>query len=104
MHKTNTEPYTINLAKYVSPYLTIDSCVAVRTGALVCPITVHTTASIETWFGVTLIDIILTVAAGKSRQTQAGEGIDSIHTGATIETRAKETQENEYVKTLLFSF
>lgn len=59
-----------------------------RAGALVCPVTVHTTASIEARFGVTLIDIILTVAAGKSRQTQAGEGIDSIHTGATIEARA----------------
>lgn len=62
-----------------------------RTGALVCPITVQTSASIEARFGVTLVDIVLTVASGKSRQTQAGKGIDPIHTGATIEARAKET-------------
>lgn len=59
-----------------------------RTGALVCPITVKTRSPIEARFGVTLIDIILTVAASESRETQAGESINSIHTGATIEARA----------------
>lgn len=50
-----------------SPYLTIDSCIAMRTGALVRPIAVKTSASIEARFGVTLIDIILAVAASESR-------------------------------------
>lgn len=50
-----------------SPYLAIDSRVAMRTGALVRPIAVKTSASIEARFGVTLIDIILAVAASESR-------------------------------------
>lgn len=70
-----------------SPYLTIDSSVTMRTGALVCPITIKTSASIEAWLRVTLIDIILTVAASETSQTQAGEGVNSIHTGSAIEAR-----------------
>lgn len=64
-----------------------------RTSAFVRPITVKTSSSIETWFGVTLINIILAVAASESRQTQTGERIDSIHTRATVEARAKQKQE-----------
>lgn len=67
-----------------------------RTGALVCPVTVQTGASIEARSGVALIDVILTVAAGESGQTQAGEGIYSIHAGAAIEAGAKEMQRNSY--------
>lgn len=48
-------------------YLTIDSYVAMRTGAFVRPVTVKTRASVEARFGVTLIDVILAVAAGESR-------------------------------------
>ena len=48
-------------------------------GALVRPVTVKTGSSIEARFGVTLVDIVLAVAAGESRETQAGECIDSIH-------------------------
>lgn len=62
------------------------------TGALVRPITVKTSASIEAWFGVTLIDIILAIAASESRQTKAGECIDSIHTCAPVEARAEMTK------------
>lgn len=68
-----------------------------RTGAFICPITVKASTSIETWFGVTLIDIILAVAASESRQTQAGEGIYSIYTGTTIEARAEQTQDTTHV-------
>lgn len=53
--------------KRTSPYLTVDSCVAVRTGALVCPVAVKTRAPIEARFGVTLVDIILAVASSESR-------------------------------------
>lgn len=73
----------------LSSYLTVDPSVAMRTRALVGPITVKTCASIEAGLGVTLVDIILAVAASESRQTEASERIDSIHTGATIETRAE---------------
>lgn len=71
-------------------------------GALVRPVTVKTSSSIEAWFGVTLVDVILAVAAGESRETQTGERIDSIHASATIEARAAETQENKNVKALLY--
>lgn len=66
-HLTTREHCTIKPDERISPYLTIDSCVAVRTGALVRPITVQTRASIEARFGVTLVDIILAVAASESR-------------------------------------
>lgn len=71
-----------------------------RTGALVCPITVKTGASIEAWLRVTLIYVILTVAASETSQTQAGEGVNSIHTGAAIKARA--VQRNQ-VKRFHFS-
>jgi len=57
---------TINLT-WDDLYLTVDSYVAMRTGTHVCPITVKTRSSIETRFGVTLIDIIFAVAASESR-------------------------------------
>lgn len=77
----------------VSSYLTVNSSVAKRTGALICSITVKTCATIEAGLGVTLVDVILAVAASESRQTETGEGIDAIHTGATIEARAEVSQE-----------
>lgn len=55
------------MTKMTFPYLTVDSCVAMRTGALVRPITVKTSSSIEAGFGVTLVDIILAVAASEAR-------------------------------------
>lgn len=42
----------------------------------------------QTGPGVTLIDIILAVAAREAGWTQTGEGVDTIHTGATIEAGA----------------
>lgn len=87
------------------PYLTVDPRVAMGTGALVRPITVETGSSIEARFRVTLIDIVLAVAASESRETQAGECIDSVHASATIEARAAETWETIFLHiTLLTSF
>lgn len=76
-----------------SSYLTVNSGVAKRTGALICSIAVKTCATIEAGLGVTLVDVILAVAASESRQTETGEGVDAIHTGATVEARAEESQE-----------
>lgn len=77
----------------ISSYLTVNSSVAKRTGALICSVTVKTCATIEAGLGVTLVDVILAVAASESRQTETGEGVDAVHTGATVEARAKVSQD-----------
>lgn len=73
----------------VSSYLTVNSSVAKRTGALVCPVTVKTRAAVEAGLGVTLVDVVLAVAAGEARQAETGEGVDAIHTGAAVEAGAE---------------
>lgn len=73
----------------VSSYLTVNSSVAKGTGALICPITVKTRAAVEAGLGVTLVDVVLAVAAGEPRQAEAGEGVDAIHTGAAVEAGAE---------------
>lgn len=40
-----------------------------RTGALVCAVTVLTCAAVQTGFGVTLVDVMLAVAASEARRT-----------------------------------
>lgn len=78
----------------MSAYLAVDSRVSVRARALVRPVTVEASSSIEARLGITLIDVILAVAASESRETLAGEGVDSIHAGASVEARAVETRDN----------
>lgn len=63
-----------------------------RTGTFICPIPVITSSSIETGLGVTLVDIILAVAASEPMETQTGESVDSIHTRSTIKAGAAEKQ------------
>lgn len=70
-------------------YLTVNSGVAEGTGALVCSVTVEARAAIEAGLGVTLVDVILAVAAGESRQAETGEGVDAVHTGAPVEAGAE---------------
>lgn len=77
----------------ISSYLTVNSGVAERTRALICSVTVETCAAIEAGLGVTLVDVILAVAASESRQTEAGEGVDAVHTGATVEAGAEASQD-----------
>lgn len=77
----------------ISSYLTVNSSVAERTRALICSVTVKTCAAIEAGLGVTLVDVILAVAASESRQTEAGEGVDAVHTGATVEAGAEASQD-----------
>lgn len=50
--------------------------------------------SINTGVGVTLVDIMLAVAAREARRAQAGEGVDAIHAGTTIETGASDKKKN----------
>lgn len=77
----------------VPSYLTVNPSVAKGTGALICPITVKTRAAVEAGPGVTLVDVVLAVAAGEPRQTETGEGVDAVHTGAAVEAGAEESQE-----------
>lgn len=73
----------------VSSYLTVNSGVAERTGALVRPVTVKTRAAVEAGLGVTLVDVVLAVAAGEARQAETGEGVDAVHAGAAVEAGAE---------------
>lgn len=41
---------------------------------------------------VALVDVMLAVAAREARRTQAGEGVDTVHTGAAIEAGAGDPQ------------
>lgn len=67
-----------------------------RTGALIRPITIKTSSSIEARLGITLIDIKLAIASSESSETQASEGIDSIHTSTTVEARATVVQKKRF--------
>ena len=69
-------------------YLAVDPCVSMLTGALVRPVAVLAGASVDAGFGVALVDVVLAVAPGEARQTQAGEGVDAVHTGAAVEAGA----------------
>lgn len=58
------------------------------TGALVGAIAVLAGAPVQTGSGVTLVDVVLTVVPGEARRTYACEGVDAVHTRATIEAGA----------------
>lgn len=62
-------------------------------GALVSAIAIQAGATIQTRFGVALIDVMLAVATSESRWAQTCEGIDTIHTGASIEAGAAESNQ-----------
>ena len=63
------------------------------TGALVGSVAVQAGPPVDAGLGVALVDVMLAVDAGETRETQAGEGIDPVHAGATIEAGTRETQE-----------
>lgn len=60
-----------------------------RARALVSPVTVQASPTVETRLGVTLVDVILAVAAGEAGQAEASEDVDSVHAGAAVEARAE---------------
>lgn len=59
-------------------------------GAFVGAVAVLAGAAVQTGFGVTLVDVVLAVAPSEARRTQTCEGVDVVHTGATIEAGAAE--------------
>lgn len=70
------------------PYLTVESSVTMGAGALVCAVAVVAGPSIHAGFGVTLIDVVLTVAPCEAGRAQTREGVDAVHTGATVKAGA----------------
>lgn len=74
-----------------SHYLAVEPSVSLGTGALVRPVAVLTRAPVQAGLGVTLVDVVLTVAAGEAGWTEAGEGVDAIHAGPPIEAGAGST-------------
>ena len=69
-------------------YLAVDPGVSVLTGTLERPVAVLAGASVDAGFGVALVDVVLAVAPGEAGQTQAGEGVDAVCTGAAVEAGA----------------
>lgn len=69
-------------------HLAVEASVALRAGTLVGAIAVMAGATVQAGPRVTLVDVMLAVAAREARWTQAGKGIDAIHAGAAIEAGA----------------
>lgn len=74
-------------------HLAVLASVAQGTYTPVCAQAVHTGAPVEARMGVTLIDFCQAEGSCKAQWTLAGEGIDSIHTSASIETGAAREEE-----------
>lgn len=72
-----------------SAHLAVEASVALWAGTLIGTIAVLAGATMQTGPRVTLIDIILAVAAREARRAQTGERVDTIDTGATIEAGAR---------------
>lgn len=90
IHRAGTHRWTLGSVAD-SPrllYLAVEAGVSLWTSALVRPIAVLTRASVQAWLGVTLINVMLAVAAREAGWTDAGEGVDAIHTGPTVEAGA----------------
>lgn len=66
-----------------------------RAGTLVGAVAVLAGAAVQTGFGVALVDVVLAVAPGEARRTQTCEGVDAVHTGATVEAGAAEKKKRE---------
>lgn len=69
-------------------YLAVEAGVALGTGTLVGAIAILAGATMQAGTRVTLVDVVLAVAAREARWTEAGKGVDSIHASATIEAGA----------------
>lgn len=69
-------------------YLAVEPGVSLGTSALVRPVAVLTRAPVQAWLGVALVNVMLAVAAREAGRTDAGEGVDAIHAGPTIEAGA----------------
>ena len=70
------------------PHLAVEARVALRAGARVGAVAVVAGAAVQAGPRVTLVDVMLAVAAREARWTQAGEGVDAIHAGTAVEAGA----------------
>lgn len=70
------------------PHLAAEARVALRAGALVGAVAVVAGAAVQTGPRVTLVDVVLAVAAREAGWTQAGEGVDAVHAGTAVEAGA----------------
>ena len=61
-----------------------------RAGALVGAVAVLAGASVQTGFGVALVDVVLAVAAHEAGGAPTREGVDAVHAGAAVEAGAAE--------------
>lgn len=73
----------------IPPHLAVEASVALRAGALVGAIAVLAGATMQAGPRVTLVDVVLAVAAREAGRAQAGEGVDAVHTSATVEAGAE---------------
>ena len=62
--------------------------------ALVGAVAVLAGAAIQAGLGVTLVDIMLAVTASEAWWAYAGEGVDAVHAGASIEAGAVEKKKD----------
>lgn len=69
-------------------HLAVEARVALGAGTLVGPVAVLAGAPVQAGPRVALVDVVLAVAAGEARRTQAGEGVDAVHAGAPVEAGA----------------
>lgn len=77
-------------------YLAVESNVALGTSTLVGSIAVLAGASVQAGSGVTLVDVVLAVAASEARWAQAGVGVDAVQTSPTVETRAGDKRPSKH--------
>ena len=70
------------------PHLAVEARVALWAAALVGTVAVLAGAAVQAGPRVTLVVIVLAVAAGEAGWTQAGEGVDAVHAGTTVEAGA----------------
>jgi len=72
-------------------YLAVEPGVSLGTSALVCSVAVLARAPVQARLGVALINVVLAVAAREAGRADAGEGVDAIHAGPTVEAGAGNT-------------
>lgn len=73
-------------AASLAAYLTVESSVTVRAGALVRAVAIVARAGVQTWLRVALVDVVLTVVASEAGRAQTREGVDAVDAGASIKT------------------
>lgn len=86
--RTDATVVTAHLTTQVHKFLAVLSIVSRRAGTSICSKPVSAGPSILTWLGVTLVLLVFTKRAVKTRTAAAGEGVYVVNTGPIIQTRA----------------